>query len=73
MTLLSTLGSADNFTLKVVPRGYCLLVSGCIYLFVYIYIYIHTRYSPCTVASFHEFKFDSSVKKKKKEKRKRIK
>lgn len=45
-------------------------------VFIYSYIfkskYIFTRYSPCTVASFHEFKFDSSVKKKKK-KRKRIK
>lgn len=43
-----------------------------IYLYIfkskYIYIYIFTRYSPCTVASFHEFKFDSSVKKKKKKK-----
>lgn len=42
-----------------------------IYLYIfkskYIYIYIFTRYSPCTVASFHEFKFDSSVKKRKKE------
>lgn len=37
-----------------------------IYLYIFkskIYIYIFTRYSPCTVASFHEFKFDSSVKK----------
>lgn len=38
-------------------------------VFIYLYIfkskYIFTRYLPCTVASFHEFKFDSSVKKKK--------
>lgn len=38
-------------------------------VFIYLYIfkskYIFTRYSPCTVASFHEFKFDSLVKKKK--------
>lgn len=40
-------------------------------VFIYLYIfkskYIFTRYLPCTVASFHEFKFDSSVKKKKRE------
>lgn len=45
-------------------------------VFIYLYIfkskYIFTRYSPCTVASFHEFKFDSSVKKKKKKEEDKI-